>query len=167
MKKMTEENIKASFAGESQAHVKYIGFADKAEKDGKPNVVRLFRAAAFSEQVHALAHLDVLAGIGSTAENLAAARAGEDFEVEEMYPAYLTVAELQHEPKAQQSMNRAMEAEKTHRAPYDEAKAAVDAGGDLGDDEIHVCSQCGYTGTGEPPERCPFCKAPNKYFRSF
>ena len=167
MKKMTEENIKASFAGESQAHVKYLSFADKAEKEGKPNVARLFSAAAFSEQVHAREHLRVLAGIGTTPENLVVAWAGEDFEVKEMYPAYLAVAELQEEEKAQQSIQHALEAEKTHRALYDEAKAVVAAGGDLGDDEIHVCSQCGYTGTGEAPERCPVCKAPKKYFRSF
>lgn len=167
MKKMTEENIKASFAGESQAHVKYIGFADKAEKEGKPNVARLFRAASFSEQVHALVHLRVMGGVGATEENLVTARGGEDFEVTEMYPAYIAVAELQGEEKAQQSMQHALEAEKTHRALYDKAKAVVEAGGDLGEDEMHVCSQCGYTGTGEAPERCPVCKAPKKYFRSF
>ncbi len=109
MKKMTEENVKASFAGESQAHVRYIGFVDKAEKEGKLNVARLFRAVAFSEQVHAREHLRVLAGVGTTSENIGAARAGEDFEVEEMYPAYLAVAELQQELKAQQSIERALD----------------------------------------------------------
>ena len=48
MKKMTEENLHASLAGESQAHVKYAAFAEQAEKDGKPNVARLFRAASYS-----------------------------------------------------------------------------------------------------------------------
>ena len=167
MKKMTEENTRASFAGETQAHVKYIAFADKAESEGKPNVARLFRAAAFSEQVHALQHLQVLGGVGTTDENLLTARDGEEFEISEMYPAYMAVAELQGEEQAHHTMQQALEAEKTHRALYDEARAVVEAGSDLGQHNIHVCNQCGYTGTGEPPQRCPICKAPKKYFRSF
>jgi len=167
VRKVTRENLQASFAGESQAHVKYLSFADKAEKEGKPNVARLFAAAAFSEQVHAREHLRVLAGIGNTLENLQEAWAGENFEVEEMYPAYLAVAELQGEKQAQRTIQRALEAEKTHRALYEAAKAAVEAGEDLGEEQIHVCSQCGYTGTGEAPDRCPICGAPKEYFRSF
>ena len=69
MRRMTEENMKAAFAGESQAHMKYLAFADKADKEDRPNVARLFRAASFAEQVHALAHLRVLAGVGATADN--------------------------------------------------------------------------------------------------
>jgi rubrerythrin len=167
MKKMTEENVNSSFAGESQAHVKYAVFAEQAEQEGKAGAARLFRAASFSEQVHARVHLGVLDGVGTTAENLAAAWAGEDFEIEEMYPAYLAVAELQEEPAAAESMSRALTAEKCHRELYDEARAAVEAGGDLEIEAIHVCSQCGYTGRGEAPARCPLCQAPKKYFHSF
>jgi len=57
MKKETEENLKNAFAGESQAHMKYMTFADKAEKEDLPNVARLFRANSFAEQVHAANHL--------------------------------------------------------------------------------------------------------------
>ncbi|MFQ6108391.1 MAG: rubrerythrin family protein, partial [Candidatus Aminicenantales bacterium] len=70
MKKMTEENLKNAYAGESQAHMKYLAFADKAENDDFPNVARLFRANAFAEQVHATNHLRPLGGIGKTEENL-------------------------------------------------------------------------------------------------
>ena len=167
MRKMTEENMKAAFAGESQAHIKYLAFADKADKEDRPNVARLFRAASFAEQVHALAHLRVLAGVGATADNLEAARGGEEFEIEEMYPAYLAVAELQEEKKAQVSIRHALEAEKRHLALYTEAKAAVAAGADLDADQIHVCGRCGYTGAGEAPERCPVCNAPQEQFQVF
>jgi len=73
MHEMTEQNLKAAFAGESQAHMKYLSFADKAEKEGKQNVARLFTAIAYAERVHATNHLKVLKGIGTTEENLQAA----------------------------------------------------------------------------------------------
>ena len=73
MRKMTEENMKAAFAGESQAHMKYLIFARKAQKEGYPSLSRLFKAIAFAEQVHAANHLKVLGGINSSAQNLQAA----------------------------------------------------------------------------------------------
>ena len=60
MHAMTKENLEAAFAGESQAHMKYLIFANQAEKDGFPNVARLFRANAYAEQVHATSHFKVL-----------------------------------------------------------------------------------------------------------
>lgn len=97
MHKMTQGNLEAAFAGESQAHMKYHAFADKAEKEGLPEVARLFRAVSFAEQVHATAHFRTLDGIGTTEENLQAAIDGETYEVEEMYPAFIAVAEVQEE----------------------------------------------------------------------
>jgi rubrerythrin len=88
MKQMTEDNLEAAFAGESQAHLKYTNFAERAEKEGRPNVARLFHAAALSERIHASSHLRALGGIDDTLANLAVAIEGETFEVEEMYPAY-------------------------------------------------------------------------------
>jgi len=96
MKKMTEENVKAALAGESQAHIKYLAFAEKAVAEKLPNVARAFKANAYAEQIHATNHLKTLGGIGTTKENLDAAVGGENFEVEEMYPAYVVVAQAQH-----------------------------------------------------------------------
>ena len=73
MRAMTETNLKDAFAGESQAHMKYLAFAEKAEKDGFPKVALLFRAISYAEQVHAHNHLKVLDGVGDTAANLEAA----------------------------------------------------------------------------------------------
>ncbi|NOZ93431.1 MAG: rubrerythrin family protein [Acidobacteria bacterium] len=168
MRPMTEEFLKAAFAGESQAHMKYMAFAAKAEKEGKPNIANLFRAIAFAELVHAHNHLEVLGGIGSTAENLEAAKGGEDFEIDEMYPAYLENARLQGEKKAERSFNFAVEAEKIHSELYAAAKKAVDAGEDLSEAKVWVCPVCGWTFTGdEPPERCPVCQALAKVFKAF
>lgn len=167
MRKMTEANLQAAFAGESQAHVRYLIFADKAEKEGYPNVARLFRAFSFAEQVHATTHLKDLKGIGSTAENLQAAIEGEKHEVEEMYPAYKAVAELQGEKGAVRSITWALEAEKVHFDLYDQAKSAVEAGEDADIGDLFICDVCGWTGTGEPPDRCPLCGAPAQRFRRF
>ncbi len=168
MKKMTENCIKDAFAGESQAHVKYSIFAEKATKEGKPNVARLFHAASFAERVHASRHLKVLGGTaGDTAANLAEARGGENFEVEEMYPAFAAVAGLQGEKDAVEAIDHASKAEVDHRALYDEAMKAVAAGSDLADDPIHVCGFCGHTWTGDIPDKCPICDTPAKLFHTF
>jgi len=167
MRKMTEDSLKAAFAGESQAHMKYLNFAAKAEAEGKTNVARLFRAIALAEQFHASNHLRTLGGIGTGSENLAAAIAGENFEVDEMYPAYIAVATAQGEKAAQRSFTWALEAEKVHAGMYQRAKDAVDAGKDVTLGKVYVCGVCGWTGEGEPPDRCPLCNAPREKFVTF
>ncbi len=167
MRAMTEEFLRAAYAGESQAHMKYLAFADKADKEGKPNIANLFRAIAYAEQVHATNHLKALGGIGKTGETLVVAKAGEDFESEEMYPAYLAVAELQEEKAAQRSMRFAEEAEKGHSVLYAAAKKVVDAGEDLEEAKVWVCPVCGWTTTDELPDKCPVCNALAKVFKEF
>ena len=167
MHKMTQANLEAAFAGESQAHMKYLAFAAKAEKEGFSNVSRLFKAVAYAEQVHATNHFKVLDGLGQTAENLAAALGGETYEIEEMYPAFLAVAELQGEKGAIRSNKWAMEAEKVHAEMYGAAKEAVKGGSDAGVGQVYVCSVCGWTGEGEPPDECPLCKAKKEKFVTF
>jgi rubrerythrin len=167
MKEMTEANLKAAFAGESQAHVKYLNFAEKARREKLPNIARLFEAAAYSEQIHASNHLRALGGIGDTAANLEAAHGGETFEVDEMYPAYMAVAEEQGEDKARRSMSWAMEAEKVHAELYSAAQPAAEAEHDIEQQDIWVCSSCGFTVEGEAPDVCPVCGAKHEKFRQF
>jgi rubrerythrin len=167
MEAMTEENLKAAFAGESQAHIKYLNFAEKAEKEELPNVARVFQAASFAEQVHASNHLKALEGIQGTAANLGEAIGGETFEVDQMYPAYMAVADKQGEKKALRSMTWAVEAEKVHAKLYGDAKQAVESGKDVVAADIWVCTSCGFTMEGEPPEKCPVCGAVKAKFRKF
>jgi len=167
MHKMTQANLEAAFAGESQAHMKYLVFAAKAEKEGLPNVARLFRANAYAEQVHATNHLKALKGLGKTVDNLDVAIGGETYEVDEMYPAFLAVAELQGEKGAVRSNKWAMEAEKIHAEMYSAAKTAVEDGEDAEVGQVYVCEVCGWTGEGEPPDRCPLCKAKKDRFVTF
>ena len=167
MAKMTESNVKDAFAGESQAHMKYLNFAVKAAEEGKDNVARLFRAASYAEQTHATAHLEVLHGIGTTADNLNEALAGEGFEIAEMYPAYIAVAIEQGEAEAQESMNHALQVEKQHHDLYTRAKEAVQAGDDVSLGDLWVCNYCGFTAEGEAPGKCPLCGNPRKNFVKF
>ncbi len=167
MHQMTQENLKSAFAGESQAHMRYTIFADKAEEDGFNNTARLFRAIAFAERVHATNHLNALNGLNLTADNLGVAMEGERFEVNEMYPAYKAVAELQDEKKAAKSMHYALEAEKIHEALYAEAREAVKAGKDIDIRDIYICPVCGHTVIGKAPERCPICGVLGEKFKKF
>lgn len=167
MRKMTEANLRSAFAGESQAHMKYLIFAEKAEEEGYSNVARLFRAIAYAEQVHATNHFKALGDLGGSVENLGAAIDGETYEVEEMYPAFDAVANLQEEKEAQRSIHFALEAEKIHAAMYQQARQSVESGKDMEVGQIVICSVCGYTGEGEPPDRCPVCGAPGERFKKF
>jgi len=181
MHEMTASNLKSAFAGESQAHMRYLIYGDKAEKDGFPSVARLFRAIAYAEQVHATNHFQQLRnawgatltvagagfGLGSTAENLEVAIGGEEFEVNEMYPVYKAGAELQEEKGALRSFDWALQAERIHAAMYKEAKAAVEAGKDYDIGPVYICSLCGHTVEGEAPERCPICNAEREKYRQF
>jgi rubrerythrin len=167
MKQMTTANLKAAFAGESQAHIKYLAFADKAAKEGYPEVARLFKAIAYAEQIHAIGHLRVLGGIGSTTANLEAAISGENYEVNEMYPAFDAVAKLQEEKKAIRSIRFALEAEKGHEELYTEARETVAAGKDIEAATVYVCPVCGHTSIGEAPDKCPICGLPKEKYQEF
>ena len=127
----TTDNLKAAFAGESQANRKYLAFAKKAEADGYPQVAKLFRAAAEAETVHAHAHLRVLGGVKTTVENLGEAIAGEGFEFQEMYPKFLEEAIAEGNRPAEVSIKNALVVEEVHHGLYSKALAAVNGGGDL------------------------------------
>jgi rubrerythrin len=139
MREMTKKSLQEAFAGESQAHMKYMIFSEKAEKEGYPNVARLFKAIAYAEQVHATNHARQLGFIKNTAENLDTSVSAETHEVEEMYPAFMAIAKLQGEKGAELSMHYAIEAEKIHADMYRKAKQEVSQGKDLEISEVYIC----------------------------
>jgi len=167
MKKMTEKSLDEAFAGESMAHMKYLAFSEVAEKEGFPNVARLFKAISYAEQVHATNHARNLGYISKTAENLQSAIDGETFEVDEMYPAYDAVAKLQGESGAEKSIHYAIEAEKIHAKMYGDAKKQVEKSKDVQIDNVYVCPICGFTHIGDPPDYCPVCSAPKDKFKKY
>ena len=163
----TLENLMSAFAGESQANRKYLAFAMKAEKEGFFNIARVLRAIAEAETTHALKHLEVAGKIGSTLENLISAIEGEHYEYTLMYPEFITTAKEEKEDKALKSFEFANEAEKVHGGTFSTLKEVVSKGSDMVDQEISLCPVCGWVGVGEPPERCPICKAAAKTFKKF
>ena len=161
----TQENLQDAFAGESQASRRYLFFAEKAEKEGQPQIARLFRAAAEAETVHARNHLEAMDGIGSTRDNLGEAIGGEKHEFTEMYPAFIEQAESENNKRARVSFGYANEVEKIHHGLYQKALGALEAGQQLKDEPYFVCQVCGNTVEGEAPERCPVCGAPRNKFK--
>lgn len=157
----TENNLRNAFAGESQANRKYLAFAKEADKEGYPQVARLFRAAAEAETVHAHAHLKALGEVKSTTENLQAAIAGETHEFKNMYPDMIETAKSEGRKAAERSFAFANEVEKIHAGLY---QKALDNLGKNEDVEYYVCSVCGMTVENEAPEKCPVCGAARKAF---
>jgi rubrerythrin len=147
--------------------MKYNIWADKAEAEGKKNVARMFRAIAAAEKVHATNHLRTLGMVQDTAKNIEHAIEGENFEVDEMYPAYKAVAEHQGEKGAVRSTHWALETEKVHAKMYDRAKNAVEAGKDVDLGDVYICPVCGFTMEGTLPDLCPVCNAKKESFRKY
>ena len=164
---MTEECLKAAFAGESQAAEKYMVFAEQAAEEGFPNIAKLFRAVSFAETRHARNHLRVMKGVNSTADNLAAAFGGESFEIDEMYPAYGEIAKVQNNTQASRSIRYAVKAELDHKWMYSEAREKAVDGKDIAAQPVSVCLICGHTVIGDVPDKCPVCAAAKEYYRTF
>ena len=161
----TQENLKEAFAGESQANRQYLFFAEKAEKEGHPQIARLFRAVAEAETVHARNHLETMGSIGSTGDNLAAAVGGENYEFTKMYPAFIEQAKVENNERAEISFTYANKVEKIHHGLYQKTLEALKAGQKLEDEPYFVCQVCGYTVGGEVPDRCPVCGALRTKFK--
>jgi rubrerythrin len=147
--------------------MRYLIFADLAEKEGKRDIARLFRAIAYAEQVHATNHFKALGDLKSTSDNLQTCWNGENYEIEEMYPAFNAIASMQDEKDAMRTIYFALSAEKIHRELYANTKQKVDEGEDVKFEKISICPVCGYTVVGEAPEKCPVCGAPKSSFHEF
>jgi rubrerythrin len=161
----TQDNLQAAFAGESQANLKYLAFAAKAEAEGHPQIAKLFRAAAAAEIVHAHTHLRVMNGVKDTKQNLQVAIDGERYEFKDMYPDFIQKAEAEGNRAAAISFRNANAIEKIHHELYTKALETLTTGKDLPPAAIHICEVCGNTVLGEVPDKCPVCGAPKSKFK--
>jgi rubrerythrin len=158
----SEQNLQDAFAGESQANRKYLAFAKQADKEGFPQVARLFRAAAEAETVHAHNHLKALGGIKTTKENLVEAIGGETHEYKEMYPPMIEAAKEEGATEALRSFTYANTVEKTHAELY---QNAFDTLGQTGEQfDYYVCPICGHTVEKGEPDKCVVCGAAGAVF---
>ncbi len=160
----TDENLKAAFAGESQANRLYLAFAKAADLEGFPQVAKLFRAAAEAETVHAHNHLRVLGQVKTTTDNLGTAVSGETYEFTKMYPQFIEDAKKDNNKQALQSFDYANKVEQIHANLYKKAIDAVKTKKDMPKAELYVCPVCGNTFEGAVPDVCPICATPKAKF---
>ncbi|WMJ78867.1 MULTISPECIES: rubrerythrin family protein [unclassified Sedimentibacter] len=160
MENKTLQNLMDGFAGESQANRKYLAYAKKAEKEGKTNAAKLFRAASDAEALHAQKHLEVAGKIKTTTENLQDAVAGETYEYESMYPEFIKAAEAEGNKAAIGTFKLAMEAEKVHAKLYKEALEKIDEAEEV---FYYLCPVCGNI-EKSIPDKCSICGVPGSKF---
>ena len=163
----TEQNLLAAFAGESEARNKYTYFASKAKKEGFEQIAALFQKTADNEKEHAEIWFKELGGIGATAENLAAAAEGENYEWTDMYAGFAETAEKEGFPELAARFRMVGEIEKHHEERYRALLRNVEAQEVFQKSEVKVweCRNCGHIIVGTAaPEICPVCAHPQSYF---
>ena len=163
----TEKNLMEAFSGESQARNKYTYFASKAKKEGFEQISSLFLKTADNEKEHAKMWFKELEGIGNTAENLAAAAEGENYEWTDMYDGFAKTAEAEGFPELAEKFRMVAAIEKAHEERYRALLHNVEAQEVFAKSEVKVweCRNCGHIVVGEKaPEVCPVCAHPQAYF---
>ncbi|KPK67860.1 rubrerythrin [candidate division TA06 bacterium SM23_40] len=176
----TEKNILTAFAGESQARNRYSYFASQAKKDGYEQITSIFQETADQEKEHAKRLFKLLEGdevevqasfpagvIGTTAENLKEAAAGENYEWTDMYPGFAKVAREEGFDEIADIFMSIAVAEKQHEKRYNDLRANIEAGRVFKRDTKVVwrCRNCGYLHEGnEAPKECPACAHPQAHF---
>lgn len=165
----TEANLQAAFAGESMARNKYSYFASRAKKDGYVQIAAIFEETAANEKEHAKLWYKLLSGgIGSTAENLAEAAGGENYEWTDMYAQFAKDARAEGFDEIARLFDGVGAIEKEHEERYRKLLANVENGLVFSKDGEMVwqCSNCGHVCVGKrAPEVCPVCAHPQAYFQ--
>ena len=164
----TEKNLEAAFAGESGARNKYTFFASVAKKQGFEQIAELFLKTANNEKEHAKMWLKELEGIGDTAENLAAAAAGENYEWTDMYEGFAKTADEEGFPELAEKFRLVGAIEKQHEERYRALLHNVETAEVFKKSDVKVweCRNCGHIVVGTAaPEVCPVCAHPQSYFQ--
>lgn len=173
----TLDNLMTAFNGESNAHARYLAFAEKAKAEGYGDVASLFRAAASAEKIHAENHAVVIKRLGgepkadigapevkSTRENLQAAIKGESYERDTMYPEFIAQARKEGNRDALETLNFAKSAEIEHAKLYAASLAGLDGLKGSTGKTLYVCAVCGYTTEKVDFEKCPSCFNPKEKY---
>lgn len=163
----TEKNLEAAFAGESQARNKYTYFASKAKKEGFEQIAELFQKTADNEKEHAKMWFKELNGIGDTAQNLATAAEGENYEWTDMYEGFAKTAEEEGFADLAMKFRLVAAIEKRHEERYRALLHNIEMKEVFAKSEVKVweCRNCGHIVVGEKaPEVCPVCAHPQAYF---
>ena len=157
----TLKNLKAGSMAESQAHLRNLAFAMKAEQEGYAQVARLFRAIADAEAVHAFNHFRLLGAVSDTQENLESAFEKENL-ASTVYPQFVREANEEGNTSVATVLSYSRDVEKGHAKLYRKALAHMMAEERV---EYYVCQVCGYVSDAVLPDECPICGAPKEKFR--
>lgn len=163
----TEKNLEAAFAGESQARNKYTYFASVAKKEGFEQISSIFLKTADNEKEHAKMWFKELSGIGTTAENLAAAAEGENYEWTDMYEDFAKTAEKEGFKELAVKFRLVAAIEKRHEERYRALLKNVELSEVFKKSEVKIweCRNCGHIVVGtKAPDVCPTCAHPQSYF---
>jgi len=166
----TEANLKAAFAGESQAHTKYLYYASKAEKEGYGQIGAIFRETAGNEREHAKIWFKLLhgGGVPETTANLKDAAGGENYEWTDMYKGFAETAAAEGFADIAALFEKVGQIEKEHEERYRKLLANIEGGlvFSRDGDQVWQCTNCGHIIIGKKaPELCPVCKHPKSYFQ--
>ncbi len=163
----TEKNLETAFAGESQARNKYTYFASVAKKEGYEQIAELFLKTADNEKEHAKMWFRELDGIGNTAENLAAAAAGENYEWTDMYDGFAKTADEEGFHELAEKFRLVGEVERHHEERYRALLKNVETSAVFEKSEVKIweCRNCGHVVIGtKAPKVCPVCSHPQSFF---
>jgi rubrerythrin len=165
----TEANLKEAFAGESQAHTKYLYYASQAKKDGYVQIGKFFEETALNEKEHAKIWFKLLneGAVPATTVNLEDAASGENYEWTEMYPGFAKTAEKEGFPEIAALFRLVADVEKRHEERYKKLKVNIEEGivFSRSEDKVWECSNCGHIHIGkEAPDMCPVCDHEKAYF---
>lgn len=163
----TEQNLKAAFAGETQARSKYTYFASVAKKEGYEQIAAIFNETADNEKEHAKLWFKALGGLGTTAENLLSAAQGENYEWTDMYATFAKEAEEEGFTELAERFRAVAAIEKTHEERYRKLLSNVEMQKvfEKSEETMWECRNCGHLVIGKKaPEVCPVCAHPRSYF---
>ena len=163
----TEQNLMAAFAGESQARNKYTYFASVAKKEGYEQIAAIFQQTADNEKEHAKMWFKELGELGNTAENLASAAEGENYEWTDMYATFAKEAEEEGFTALAVKFRKVAEIEKTHEERYRALLKNVEMQQvfEKSEEVMWECRNCGHLVIGKKaPQVCPVCAHPQSYF---
>ena len=160
----TRDALQQAYAGEAKAALRLKVYGEKAEEEGYPQIAKLFRVIAYSEEIHGARALKVLKEIKTTEENLAESFESERRVAEVAYGEFVKQAEAEGNRAAVLHFSQSKDVEETHAKLYKEAMGHI-----LEERETtyYVCRVCGYIADGILPEMCPVCGAKRDQFKPF
>jgi len=159
-----KDALQQAYAGEAKAALRLKVYAEKAEEEGYPQIAKLFRVVAWSEEIHGARALRAMREIKTTEENLAESFQSEQGVAEVAYGRFIQEAEAEGNRAAVLHFSQSRDVEETHAKLYKEAMNHL-----LEERETayHVCMVCGYIADGVMPESCPVCGAKKEKFKTY